>query len=51
MTPDFSQPLQLLARSLAFQDPITGEARQFESRQSLALIQGFQGKTTSSAGQ
>jgi tRNA pseudouridine32 synthase/23S rRNA pseudouridine746 synthase len=50
MTPDFSQPLQLLARSLAFQDPITGEPRQFESRQALALIQGFQGKTTSSAG-
>ncbi len=29
---DYSRPLQLLARSLAFTDPVTGEARQFESR-------------------
>lgn len=28
---DFSQPLQLLARTLAFTDPLTGEARHFES--------------------
>jgi len=49
-TPDYSQPLQLLARSLAFQDPITGEARHFESRQTLALVHSFQGKTTSSEG-
>ena len=35
---DFSRPLQLLARSLAFTDPVTGEARYFESeRQLLAL--------------
>ncbi|WP_174236885.1 pseudouridine synthase [Stutzerimonas nosocomialis] len=29
---DYSQPLKLLARGLAFRDPLTGEARQFESR-------------------
>jgi tRNA pseudouridine32 synthase/23S rRNA pseudouridine746 synthase len=30
--PDFSNPLRLLARTLAFDDPVTGEARRFESR-------------------
>jgi tRNA pseudouridine32 synthase/23S rRNA pseudouridine746 synthase len=35
---DHGLPLQLLARSLAFTDPITGEARQFESAQRLTLI-------------
>lgn len=34
---DFSRPLQLLARSIAFTDPVTGEARRFESRRALAL--------------
>ena len=34
---DYSRPLQLLARSLEFLDPVTGEARRFESRQSLQL--------------
>ncbi|WP_443190577.1 RluA family pseudouridine synthase [Pseudomonas indica] len=29
---DYSRPLKLLARSLAFDDPVTGEARRFESR-------------------
>ncbi|MEH3086465.1 MAG: pseudouridine synthase [Xylophilus ampelinus] len=33
---DFSRPLQLLARAVAFADPITGEARCFESRRRLA---------------
>lgn len=33
--PDFSQPLQLLARELRFVDPVTGEARCFESRRQL----------------
>jgi tRNA pseudouridine32 synthase/23S rRNA pseudouridine746 synthase len=28
---DFSQPLQLLAKSVAFTDPITGQAREFHS--------------------
>ena len=35
---DFSRPLQLLARSLSFTDPVTGAVRYFESeRQLLAL--------------
>jgi tRNA pseudouridine32 synthase / 23S rRNA pseudouridine746 synthase len=33
--PDYSMPLQLLAKSLAFNDPITGEQRQFESCRTL----------------
>ncbi|MFZ6676080.1 pseudouridine synthase [Undibacterium sp. Xuan67W] len=32
---DFSAPLQLLAKSIAFTDPINGEYRQFDSAQSL----------------
>lgn len=32
---DFSDPLQLLARSLEFTDPISGERRRFESRRAL----------------
>jgi tRNA pseudouridine32 synthase/23S rRNA pseudouridine746 synthase len=32
---DFSKPLQLLAKTLAFTDPVTGEARHFESSLSL----------------
>jgi len=28
---DFSQPLQLLAKGIAFTDPVTGQARRFES--------------------
>ncbi len=32
---DYSKPLQLLARSLKFTDPLSGQLRQFESRQSL----------------
>jgi len=34
--PDFSAPLQLLARSIAFRDPVTGQQRRFESERSLA---------------
>ena len=34
---DYSRPLQLLARSLEFDDPLTGERRFFESGQRLAL--------------
>lgn len=33
---DFSDPLQLLARVLAFTDPVSGEPRRFESRLRLA---------------
>ncbi|NYT60179.1 pseudouridine synthase [Alcaligenaceae bacterium] len=32
---DFSRPLQLLARSIEFTDPISGQPRRFESRRSL----------------
>lgn len=34
---DFSRPLQLLAKSLSFTDPLSGEKRHFESRQELVL--------------
>lgn len=33
---DFDNPLQLLARAVEFDDPITGEHRRFESRRTLA---------------
>lgn len=33
---DYSTPLQLLAKSIAFTDPLTGEARQFHSQRTLA---------------
>jgi tRNA pseudouridine32 synthase / 23S rRNA pseudouridine746 synthase len=39
-TPDYSQPLQLLARSLAFTDPVTGAQRCFTSRRHLRLARG-----------
>ena len=32
---DYTQPLKLLARSLAFVDPVTGESRRFESQRQL----------------
>lgn len=35
--PDFSRPLQLLARSLRFADPLTGQLREFHSQRHLAL--------------
>ncbi|NQW93455.1 MAG: RluA family pseudouridine synthase [Polaromonas sp.] len=34
---DYSLPLQLLAKSIAFTDPVTGQARQFVSQLSLKL--------------
>lgn len=34
---DFSQPLQLLAKTIAFLDPVTQQLRYFESEQSLSL--------------
>lgn len=33
---DFQDPLRLLAKAIAFTDPVTGEARRFESPRSLA---------------
>ena len=35
---DFREPLQLLARALAFTDPVTGQARRFESGLRLASL-------------
>jgi len=32
---DFAEPLRLLAWALAFQDPVTGQARQFQSQRTL----------------
>jgi len=34
---DFSHPLQLLAKSIAFTDPVTGEAREFHSNLRLSI--------------
>ena len=34
---DFAKPLKLLARSIAFTDPVTGEERCFESERTIAL--------------
>ncbi|HAL37283.1 MAG TPA: pseudouridine synthase, partial [Polaromonas sp.] len=34
---DYARPLQLLAQSIAFEDPVTGQSRQFESRLRLLL--------------
>ena len=34
-TPDFHQPLQLLAKSISFMDPVTGARRAFESQRCL----------------
>ncbi|MEI7464598.1 MAG: pseudouridine synthase [Burkholderiales bacterium] len=38
-TDDHARPLQLLARSIAFVDPISGQSRRFDSAQGLALAQ------------
>jgi tRNA pseudouridine32 synthase/23S rRNA pseudouridine746 synthase len=34
-TPDYSRPMQLLARELRFTDPVTGQARAFVSERNL----------------
>ena len=39
--PDWSHPLQLLAREIAFLDPVTGEQRRFTSQRRLALTAGL----------
>jgi tRNA pseudouridine32 synthase/23S rRNA pseudouridine746 synthase len=44
---DFSQPLQLLARTIAFTDPVTGQARAFESQRSLQWPGGTAGTAAS----
>ena len=38
--PDYSQPLQLLAREMAFADPINGQPRRFVSQRRLLLTSG-----------
>ena len=38
---DWQRPLQLLARGMAFTDPVTGQARAFESRLQLVAAQGL----------
>ena len=37
-TADYARPLQLLAKSLSFTDPLTGEGRQFDSQRSLRSL-------------
>jgi len=39
--PDWSHPLQLLAREIAFLDPVTGGQRRFTSQRRLALTAGL----------
>jgi tRNA pseudouridine32 synthase / 23S rRNA pseudouridine746 synthase len=39
--PDYTQPLQLLAREFAFIDPISGQPRCFRSRRRLSLTAGL----------
>ncbi|PYE78657.1 23S rRNA-/tRNA-specific pseudouridylate synthase [Xylophilus ampelinus] len=39
---DYARPLQLLARSLDFTDPVTGGLRHFESRRALAAVEAWE---------
>lgn len=43
---DYAQPLQLLARTIAFTDPLSGVHRQFESRQELRKLTEIQAAIT-----
>jgi tRNA pseudouridine32 synthase / 23S rRNA pseudouridine746 synthase len=47
---DPARPLQLLARSLAFDDPLTGEPRELRSRRSLAAWSGLRETGPGAAG-
>lgn len=40
---DHARPLQLLARAIAFTDPVTGQARRFESQRALAPLEAAPG--------
>ena len=42
---DYSQPLQLLAKTIAFTDPISGHIRRFESQKQLRELAAVQSKT------
>ena len=44
---DYDQPLQLLAKSIAFTDPITGHMRRFESQKQLRELEAVHGQTAS----
>ena len=46
--PDYSQPLQLLAREVAFTDPLSGAPRRFVSARRLALAGDAQGAASGS---
>lgn len=41
---DISRPLQLLAKAIAFQDPLTGQPRYFKSKRVLTLMDGRAGR-------
>ena len=42
---DYEQPLQLLAKHIAFTDPITGEQRMFQSQKQLRELAAVQSET------
>jgi len=44
--PDYARPLQLLARAIAFTDPISGQAQRFESLQTLKTLAEIQAHYT-----
>jgi len=44
--PDYTRPLQLLAQSIAFTDPISGQAQRFESLQTLKTLAEVQAQYT-----
>jgi tRNA pseudouridine32 synthase/23S rRNA pseudouridine746 synthase len=47
--PDYARPLQLLARAIAFTDPISGQAHRFESLQTLKPLAEVQAHYTAQA--
>lgn len=47
---DYAHPLQLLAQSIAFTDPLSGEARHFESQQQLGALPETQAHDTQAHG-
>jgi tRNA pseudouridine32 synthase/23S rRNA pseudouridine746 synthase len=48
--PDYRRPLQLLAREIAFDDPLTGEPRRFVSRRRLQALETVQPPASAGAG-
>jgi tRNA pseudouridine32 synthase / 23S rRNA pseudouridine746 synthase len=43
---DYARPLQLLAQSLAFTDPVSGQLHQFKSQRELLALEGLDGLRT-----